>query len=198
MAFFTLNNTLADERANSYASLDDLTSYWDSHWDQTTAAAVQALNEDQQTALLITACRTLETLRFTEPVDPLADYHLVVDTRQQQVRSVKTNYGRPQKYDYSQSLQFPRTLDVYLDGTVYIPPTILQAQCEQAAYELTFDPSILENVLQGITKDYVSVGNVTVSQTFAAGSGKGTRLSSIAYSLCKPFLINQVIRLQRA
>lgn len=191
----TLSTTLADERANSYIDVEDLNAYWSAHWDTATAATIAALSSQQASILLIRACRTIETLHFTEPVDPLADYHLVYDSRQQQIRSVKTNYGRPQKYNYYQHLQFPRTFDIYQDGTLYIPPEICFAQAEQCAYELTFDPSILETSLQGVTHDSVNVNGIAISQRITP---KGTMLSSTAYSLCKPYLINQIMRLQRA
>jgi hypothetical protein len=84
----TLNCVVADERANSYIDVADLLSYWAGHWDTATAATITALTTQQQTILLIRACRIIETLHMTEPVDPLSDYHLVYDSRQQQIRSV--------------------------------------------------------------------------------------------------------------
>ena len=191
----TLDTTVADERANSYIDTQDLTTYWAGHWDTATAALIAALGSTQQTILLIRACRTIETLHFTEPVDPLADYHLVYDSRQQSIRSVKTNYGRPQKWNYYQHLQFPRTFDVYQDGTLYIPPEICYAQAEQCAYELTFDPSILETALQGVTHDSVNVSGIAISQRI---NPKGSMISPTAFNMCKPYLIQQIMRLQRA
>lgn len=193
MAFFTLNATVADERANSYVTVQNFQDYWAQHFDATTAAAMAAIADP--TLLLVRACRTIETIHFTEPVDPLADYHLVYDSRQQQIRSVKTNYGRPQKYNYYQHLQFPRTLDVYQDGTLFIPTEIQAAQCEQAAYEFTFDTSILETSLQGVDRDAVNVGGVSLSQHIRA---KGSMICAAAYNMCKPYIINQNMRLQRA
>lgn len=150
---------------------------------------------DDPTTLLIRACRSIETLRFTEPVDPLAAFHLVFDTRTQQTRSVKTNYGRPQRFNYWQHLQFPRTLDIYQSGTLYVPPEIMAAQCEQAAYEFTFDTSILETRLQGVEREAVSVGGVSISQHL---KGKGTIVCAVAYNMAKPYLMSSTTRLQRA
>jgi hypothetical protein len=193
MSFATINATIADERANSYVDVPTFQAYWTQHWDQVTASSMLAIADP--TLLLIRACRTIETLHFTEPVDPLADYHLVYDSRQQQIRSVKTNYGRPQKYNYYQHLQFPRTLDIYQDGTLYIPPEILAAQCEQAAYEFSFDTSILETSLQGVDREAINVGGVQISQHMRA---KGSMICAAAYNMCKPYIINQNMRLQRA
>jgi len=190
---FTINSTIADERANSYAAILDFQEYWGQHWDAVTSGLMLAITDP--TLLLIRACRTIETLHFTEPVDPLADYHLVYDSRQQQIRSVKTNYGRPQKYNYYQHLQFPRTLDVYQDGTLFIPPEIIAAQCEQAAYEYVFDASTLADSLQGIDRSAINVGGVALSQHVRS---KGSMIGPAAYNLCKPYLINQIVRLQRA
>jgi len=147
-SFLQLNSVIADERANSYVTAADFAAYWTNHWNGTLAATMLALTVPQTEMLLVQACRIIETLHFTEPVDPLADYHLVYDSRQQQIRSVKTNYGRPQKYNYFQFLQFPRTLDIYQDGTLYIPYPVQAAQCEQAAYLYTFDTT---NVIAGDT-----------------------------------------------
>lgn len=192
-AFFVINNTIADERANSYCAVSDFTDYWTQHYDTVTAATMLAIPDPA--LLLVRACRTLETLHFTEPVDPLADYHLVYDSRSQTIRSVKTNYGRPQKYNYYQHLQFPRTLDVYQDGTLYILPEIMAAQCEQAAYEFTFDQSTLSDSLVGIDRSAINVGGVALSQHVRA---KGSMISPVAYNMAKPYLINQIMRLQRA
>lgn len=195
LTILTINATIADERANSYIVAQDFTDYWTAHFDLVTSAVMLALTTTQVEMLLVRACRTLETLHFTEPVDPLADYHLVYDSRQQQIRSVKTNYGRPQKYNYYQHLQFPRTLDIYQDGTLFIPPEIQAAQCEQAAYEYSFDVSTLSDSIQGIDRSAINVGGVALSQHVRA---KGSMISPVAYSIAKPYLINQITRLQRA
>jgi hypothetical protein len=83
-------------------------------------------------------------------------------------------------------MQFPRTLDVYADGTLYIPYPIQAAQAEQAAYEYSLDTSVLEDALQGLAKQAINVGGVALSQTLRT---KGTMMSAIAYNLCKPYLI---------
>jgi len=73
-ALFTINSTIADERANSYAAVTDFQEYWGQHYDAVTSATMLAIPDP--TLLLIRACRTIETLHCTEPVDPLADYTL--------------------------------------------------------------------------------------------------------------------------
>jgi hypothetical protein len=191
----TLNATLADEKANTYVDLTYANDYWTQHIDSVSAAQWAAYSDAQQTLLLIQACRVIETLHFTEPVDPLADFHLVYDSRNQQIRSVKTNYGRPQKYNYYQHLQFPRTLDVYSDGSLYIPEEIKMAQCEQAIYTANFDPSILATRLQGVTHDVINVGGVSLSQKIDAN---GSMVSPLALQFCKPYFIKSNMRLQRA
>jgi hypothetical protein len=193
MSFYTVNATLADERSNSYVTVAEFRGYWGQHFDTTTAATMLALSDP--TLLLIRACRTIESLHFTEPVDPLADYHLVYDSRQQSVRSVKTNFGRPQKYNYYQHLQMPRTLDIFQDGTLFIPPEIQAAQCEQAAAEYSMDVSTLADSLQGIDRSALNVGGVALSQRVRA---KGSMVCPVAYNLCKPYLISTTSRLQRA
>lgn len=190
----TLNNTVADERANSYVDSAYADLYWADHWDTVSAAKWAALSSAQKNRLLIQACRIIDTLRFTEAVDPLQEYHLVYDSRNQQIRSVKTNYGRPQKWAYEQHLQFPRTLDVYLDGTVYIPEEIMFAQCEQAVFMLSLDTSVIANRLQGVSHDSLNVGGIAISQKLEAG---GSMIAPVALNFCKPYLIKGSQRLFR-
>ena len=185
-SFLTINATIADERANSYVLASDFTAYWTNHWNLTLSAQMLALTVPRVEMLLVQACRIIETVHFTEPVDPLADYHLVYDSRQQQIRSVKTNYGRPQKYNYFQFLQFPRTLDIYQDGTLYIPYPIQAAQCEQAAYLYTFDTTIIEDSLQGLSSQAVNVSGVSISQRYRAN---GSMLCAEARNYVKPYVI---------
>lgn len=194
-SFLTIDPTIAGERSNSYITADDFTAYWTNHFNLTLAATMLALTVPQIEMLLVQACRTIESIHFTEPVDPLADYHLVYDSRQQQIRSVKTNYGRPQKYNYFQFLQFPRTLDIYQDGTLYIPYPIQAAQCEQAAYLYSFDTTVIEDGLQGLDRQAINVGGVSISQHIRT---KGSMICASAYNMVKPFIINQNMRLQRA
>ena len=72
-----LNNTVMDEYANSYADVAYADGYWEQHWDQVSAALWNNLpNDNVKAGLLVQACRSIEALRFTEPVDPLAEYQL--------------------------------------------------------------------------------------------------------------------------
>ena len=73
---------------------------------------------------------------------------------------MKTNFGRPEKYYFQQKLQFPRTLEVHMNGQLYVPEEIMFAQCEQAIYQINFDQTILANRLQGISHDAPNVGGI--------------------------------------
>lgn len=68
-SFLTLNAVIADERANSYCTAADFTAYWTNHFNLTLAATVLALTVTQIEMLLVQACRTIESIHFTEPVD---------------------------------------------------------------------------------------------------------------------------------
>ena len=190
-----INDIIADEYSNSYVDVDYADNYWDQHWDVNSAAQWAALTDARKTSLLVQACRIIETLRFTEPVDPLSEFHLIFDSRNQQIRSAKTNFGRPEKYYYQQKLQFPRTIEVHMDGTLFIPEEIMFAQCEQTVYMLNFDQSILANRLQGISHDALTVGGIQISQKLEA---KGSMISPVAYNYCKPYLLRRNLRLQRS
>lgn len=191
----TLDTTIAGEKANSYIDANYLSDYWGAHYDTVTAGKVALLTDDQVTQTLIQATRIIETLHCTEPVDPLSDWHLVYDSRNQQVRSVKTNYGRPQKWNFYQRLQFPRTTDIYSDGTLYLPPEVQIAQAEQVGYIINFDPTIMANRLQGVSHDSINVGGVAISQKLEPN---GSMLSPVAYQFMKPFLIRSNMRLMRS
>jgi hypothetical protein len=191
----TINATAGDERANSYVELDYANAYWEQHWDVNSAAQWTALSDAQKASLLVQACRNIETLRFTEPVDTQAEFHLVYDTRNQQIRSAKTNFSRPQKYWIQQHLQFPRTLEVDTSGVSYIPEEIKFAQCEQAIYRLNLDPTLIANRLQGLSHEVINVGGVQISQKLEA---KGSLISPVALDYCKPYLLKTSLRLQRS
>jgi hypothetical protein len=191
----TLDSTISGELTNSYVDQSYSDAYWLQHWDTVSAGKWQALSDTQKAFVLVGACRIIDTLRFTEQVDPLQEYHLVYDSRNQQIRSVKTNYGRPQKYNYVQHLQFPRTLDVHLDGTIFIPEEIMMAQCEQAVYMMGLDTSVIGNRLQGVSHDSINVGGVAISQKLEAN---GSMMSPVALQYCKPYLIKTSQRLYRS
>jgi len=191
----TLNATIADEHANSYCETTYADDYWSQHWDTVSAAKWTALGEPQKEALLVQACRIVESLHFTEWTDPLQEYHLVYDSRSQQVRSVKTNYGRPERYNYLQHLQFPRTLDVHLDGTIFIPEEIMMAQCEQAVFMLNLDTSVMADRLQGVSHNSLNVGGVSISQKVEQN---GSLLSPVALQFCKPYLLKRYQKLFRS
>lgn len=193
MPFTTLKATIADERSNSYVTADEFQDYWAQHFDTITAGLMAAI--DDPSLLLVRACRTIETIQFTEPIDLEANFHLIFDSRSQQIRSVYNDGSRPQKYNYYQHLQFPRTLDVYQDGTLYVPEEIKGAQCEQAAYEFTFDTSTLEDSLQGVDRSAINVGGVSLSQHVKF---KGSMISPIALNMLKPYIFKSTLRLQRA
>lgn len=190
-----VNATVADEFSNSYVDQPYADAYWSQHWDTVSAGQWLALSGPQKASLLVQACRILETLRFTEPVDPLSEFHLVYDSRNQQIRSMKTNFGRPEKYYYQQKLQFPRTIEIHMNGALFIPEEILFAQCEQTIYLMNFDQTVLANRLQGISHDSLNVGGVAISQKLEA---RGSMISPVAYNYCKPYLLRRNLRMQRS
>jgi hypothetical protein len=190
--------TVGGTSSNSYVDLEYANSYWEQHWDVNSASQWNALSDPQKSSLLVQACRIIETLRFTYPVDPTGEFRLEVDYAQQQIRSVKNCDSRPQKYVYNQKLQFPRTFEAYLEGEVYVPDTIKIAQCEQCVYMLNVDTSVLTSRLQGVISDSLSVGGIQISQRFAPGGATGTLVSPVALQYCKPLMIRGNVRLQRS
>jgi len=74
-------------------------------------------------------------------------------------------------------------------------PNCGSEQCEQAAYLYTFDTTLLEDSLQGLSRQAINVSGVSISQTIRP---KGSMLCAEAYNYVKYLLINQCMRLQRA
>lgn len=193
----TVDATAGAETTNSYVELEYANDYWAQHWDVNSANQWAALSDPQKSSVLVQACRVLETLRFTYPTDNSSESRLVVDYRHQQIRSIRSCSSRPQKYNYDQKLQFPRTLeaDLYTDGASTIPDAIMFAQCEQAVYMLNVDTSVIANRLQGVSHDLLNVGGVQISQKIESG---GSLISPVAYSYCKPLLIRGNTKLMRS
>jgi len=78
---------------------------------------------------------------------------------------------------------------------LYIPYPIQAAQCEQAAWLYSFDNTVLADGIQGLVRQAINVGGVALSQAIRS---KGSMMSPDAYDMCKPYLIQQVMRVQRA
>lgn len=174
----TINSTLMSEIANSYIDKAYADAYWLNDYRTKNAAQWAALSDAQKTGLLIDACAIIERIRFTLP-ESRRDYVLFYDRRTQLTRMIDRNF-QPFKYLFSQRLQFPRNLDIYvmdapspeLLGQTYIRQEVMDAQCEQAMYLLNFDDSIYAARLQGVVKDSVGIGkgSITSDQEYALGS----------------------------
>lgn len=190
----TLNATLSDQYANSYVTTSEADTYWTNHYSSTSAASWAALSTAKKEMLLVYSCRVLESLRFTiernQPRLPRSWYNrgtgkviFLIDRLE------------PAKYLSTQSLQFPRTIDLdQTNGTTFIPDPIKWAQCEQCIYLLNFDDSILANRIQGVSKDAVVVGAIHSRQEIEAG---GSAIAPIALEMVKPYLIKSNSRIRR-
>lgn len=190
----TLNNTLTDEFANSYADVAYCTDYWTNHFDQTKAAQWTALAEPQQERLLIQACRVIETARFTESSRLRDNYNLVYDRRTRLVVQLNDQI-QPVKYYYYQRLQFPRNIDRNIEtGALFVPEPILMAQCEQTVYLLNFDDTSIANRMQGVTNDSTQVDTIRLRQTIVAG---GSMFSPLAFEYCRPFFLKSTYQTRR-
>lgn len=173
--------------ATSYLSLEGATTYFANHYKAAYAVQWAALNAGQQGVLLNTACRQIEQFRFVDrQAVPTYRYFVqpAVDGTKGSVL-VLTPRRDPIKYNYYQSLQFPRSVDVHQDGTVFIPMEMQWAQCEQAIYLLNFDETLLSNARQGLSINSVKVGGISVYQHLNSG---GDNLSPTALSMVRPYL----------
>lgn len=189
MALTLVDTPFADD-ANSYVDAAFADTYWDGHYNTLKSDQWTALTASQKDSALISACRILETLRFTYPsrTDQLSPYI-------------------PYRLYASQALQFPRTIDIDDIANVgnevnyFIPDGIKFGQCEQAVFLLTFDESLIASQLAGVIQEYVKAGEVAVSQTFAGSKGTSsgqTMVSPAALAHVSPYLVRGSISLARA
>lgn len=198
-----IDSTVGGPAANSYADVAYADAYWVGHYNTTKGSAWAALTTAKKTAALIHAAAVLESIRFTIPDRP-RNYRQVSYFLHRGTGLVveRPQSGEPVKYDYYQSLQFPRNLDTDSDGDKFIPEPVLMAQCEQAVYLLSFDEGVAASRLQGISEETVKVGPVSVSQKFGGGSqgatAAATALSPAAIELVRPFFVGSSTKAERS
>jgi hypothetical protein len=193
----TLVTTLMSEVANSYVDLAYADSYWEDDYRTAVSAQWAALTDGQKAGVLIDACEILESLRFTLP-NSLRDYTYFYDRRTRSCRVVDREL-KPYKQIYTQRLQFPRNLDIYVSeppspelmGQSYIPDPIKEAQCEQAVYLLTFDEATYANRLLGVAEESTGLGkgSITTSKVYAGSATSISMLAPRAIEKVKPFLV---------
>lgn len=183
----TLNNTLKDVYANSYVDVTYCDAYWAGHFSATKVAQWANLSTQQKTTLLIAACRTIDSARYTLKI-PTSEFNIHYDYRTRTVLNLSL-YTDPIKYYYYQRLQFPRNLDVdTITGLVYIPEPILMAQCEQAIYTLNFDESALAARMQGVVNDTIGIGKgqIHLNQEYV---GQGSAFAPMAMEMLRPYFV---------
>jgi hypothetical protein len=186
---------LSDQFANSYVDVTYCDEYWGQHWSTDKADQWAALTTAQKTSLLIQACRSIESLRFTvNSVFTDADTEWRFDRSSGMVVELPTT-NNPVRAQRLQSLQFPRTVDRNAEtGAFFVPEPIKMAQCEQAVYLLNMDETAIANRLQGISQETVEVGTLRTSQNVSAG---GVALAPMALEYVRPFLIRTSSSLRR-
>lgn len=190
----TLDAGVAAESANSYVTAVYCDEYWQQHYSQVKADQWAALTTPRKEALLIQACRVIESLRFTydnKRGGVEKDYYKSRSTG----RLIEFPYKeRPVKFDWYQALQFPRSIDIDSQASEpYIPEAVKMAQCEQALHLLNFDDSVLSSRAQGVESESITAGPVSISQKFSSSSGSsggGSLVGPVALGFLKPFLIH--------
>lgn len=191
----TLNTTLADKYANSYATAAYCDDFWSNHYNTAKAIQWAALTDGQKTTLLIKSCRVVETARFTLFSNLAQWIPLYYDRRTGIVAQLNTQVD-PVRYYYYQALQFPRNLDRDINtGDLFIPEPVLMAQCEQTVYSLNFDDTAVANRMQGIVTDHTYVGNIKLAQAYV---GNGSEWSPQALEYIRPLLLKTSSRVRRS
>lgn len=193
----TLTSTLSGEFSNSYVTLDYADDYWADHYDSTKVSAWAALTDEAKTTLLILACRTIEKYKFTNKAEPYYAATLHEDDIRHALVAFNDRTWEVFKYALTQKLQFPRSIDIAIDGTTYIPEEVMVAQCEQALYLQSYDMTAITKSLSGISAETVGLGRGAIyKQTkYADVSGGGisamTMLAPIPVELLGPLMLRR-------
>lgn len=191
----TISSTIGGEFSNSYVDVAFADDYFLDHYDSAKQGAWEALGELQKEVLLISACRVLETARFTNQVES-EEFNLFYELATGKVRLGLPERASPVRYLTHQNLQFPRNLDVDQAGNLFIPESVKTAQCEQAVYLLSFDDSAMASRLQGIVNETLALGRgqLHFNQQFR---GDGSAFAPLALEMIRPFLIKSGAKLRR-
>jgi hypothetical protein len=183
-----LDSTIMGEDANSYCTVAYADDYFDNHFNALKRTNWQALGDDAKSQVLIQACETIEQFRYTLPNQVTggnAQGTLYWDSRQGRFTAYVNMDDSPMRYSVYQKLQFPRNRDLKSNGTIYIPPRIQMAQCEQAAYLISLDETAMANRLQGMNLDRIQIDKIQLTQEYAY---QGVAIAPLAYEWLKPFL----------
>jgi hypothetical protein len=190
----TVDATVATETANSYCDVAYADDYFDNHYNSTKTAAWVALQDGAKKTLLVSATKSIEKFKFTEPTDPSQNKPWFFDPTQGRV--IQDNYlGYIVKYNYFQKLQFPTSLNVTSGGVVFMPEEVKMANCEQAIYLATVDDSPISNRSMGVIHDSINVGGVALSQRIEPG---GHLLAPMAAELLSQYMLKNIQRNRRS
>jgi hypothetical protein len=191
----TFDSSIAGPLANSYCSVLYADDYFSNHYDFVKSTNWSNFGFVQKQRVLIQATRILETARFTSVVTYL-DYGLYYDRNSGLVLQFSLDRD-PVKFAFGQHLQFPRNLDIDINGVKFIPEEIMFAECEQAIFLTTLDETALANRIQGVTSDTVSVGkgNIHLNQQYALG---GSAFAPLALEFVRPYILKTGGRVRRS
>jgi len=152
-----LDTTVGGSTSDSYVSIADADTYFANHYSTTKSADWAALTSGQKESALRRGAQVIDSLRVLDtelgwgalPVALLEvdEYNLTIHRLQ-----------------FNQRMQFPRNLDLEA-GVGFIPQNVKDAQCEQAVFLITFDDSVLQSSLQGITSETIQAGPIRVHQS---------------------------------
>lgn len=183
-----LDSTIMGEDANSYCDVAYADTYFDNHFNALKRNNWTALSDDAKAQVLIQSCETIEQFRYTLPNSVTGGNSqgvLMWDSRQARFTAYANVDDSPMRYSVYQKLQFPRNLDIKSNGSIFIPPRVLMAQCEQAAYLISFDETAMANRLQGMNLDRIVIDKIQLTQEYAY---QGVAIAPLAYEWLKPFL----------
>lgn len=175
------------QTSNSYIDVAGSDVYFANHWSTAKTSAWAALTSAQKESVLKRACKLIDSLRILDT--ELGWGALPPQFLERDIYNLTIH-----RWGAQQKLNFPRNIDVDLNGTPFLPTSVPDAQCEQAVYLLAFDETPIATRLSGISDETVSAGPVRTHQTFKPG---GTSIAPMALDLLREF-IRPTKRVQRA
>jgi hypothetical protein len=182
-----LIDTIGGSTSDSYVSLTEANTFFNSHYLTAKQEAWSGLSSAQKEMALKRATQILDTLRVLDTEygsgampNALVSYagHDITIHRQM----------------VGQRLQFPRNIDIDVDDEAFIPQNVKDAQCEQAIYLLSVDEATIATQLTGVKEESAAAGQARVRQEFR---GQGSMIAPLALELMREYL-RPTRRMQRA
>lgn len=174
-----LDPTVGGDASNTYADQAYADAFFQDHYSISKSTLWAGLTAPQKESVLKRACQVLDSLRVLDT--ELGSGALPIALLQRDTYDLTLH-----RLDIGQVLNFPRNIDLE-PGTYtgFIPQAVLDAQCEQAIYLLTFDDSAMSTRMGGVSTETIDAGPVRSHSIYKSD---GTFIAPLVLELMRPFL----------